>query len=113
MSSPAGGDVGNFTLDMWKSTDADTPGTMAGAVHIGLGTTFGQLTNSSDVDVYQVNLTHGLFYTFGYSGGYDGAGELGNVATVDLLDSAGHVVASDLKMKVVSVSLFRPMERIM
>jgi Ca2+-binding RTX toxin-like protein len=91
-----GGDVGNFTLDQWSSNGADAPSTMAGAVHIGVGTTFGQLSSGTDVDMYQIDLTHGQFYTFGYSGGYDGAGETGNIARIQLLDSAGNVITSGL-----------------
>lgn len=91
-----GGDVGNFTLDMWKSTDADAGATIATATSIGLGTTFGITSTGSDVDTYQITLTQGQYYTFGYSGGYDGAGETGNISTISLLDSAGHVIASNL-----------------
>jgi serralysin len=91
-----GGDVGNFTLDQWSSNGPDAPATMAGAVTIGEGVTFGQLTSASDVDMYQIDLSSGLYYTFNYSGGNDGAGETGNIAEIDLLDSAGNVVASDL-----------------
>ena len=32
-------------------------------------TTFGQTADANDVDMYKINLTHGLFYSFNLSGG--------------------------------------------
>jgi Ca2+-binding RTX toxin-like protein len=91
-----GGDVGNFTLYQWDNTQPDAGSTMATAVSITTGTTFGQLNSGTDIDMYKIDLTKGDFYTFAYSGGYDGAGETGNIARIQLLDSAGHVVTSGL-----------------
>jgi hypothetical protein len=91
-----GGDVGNFNLFQWDSTQTDAGSTMATAVTISTGTTFGQAASGTDIDMYKIDLTHGQFYTFGYSGGYDGAGETGNIARIQLLDSAGNVVSSGL-----------------
>jgi Ca2+-binding RTX toxin-like protein len=89
-----GGDSGDFHVYQWDNTTPDTPGTTAGAFHITTGTTFGMLDSNTDIDVYQIDLTGGLLYTFGYSGGSDGAGETGNRAKIELLDSNGNVVTS-------------------
>jgi serralysin len=96
-------DTGNYTIDMWTADGPDAPGTTAGAFQISEGTTFGTITSGTDVDMYKVDLTAGLYYEFKYSGGVATSGEFGepggSVAQVDLLDSAGHVVASNLNFE--------------
>ncbi len=93
-------DIGNYTIDMWTADPAhDVPGTIAGAVEIGVGTTFGQLETVDDTDVYAIQLTEGTLYRFTYAGGIAGItdedGEPGeNRARIELLDANGNVIGS-------------------
>ena len=84
---------------MW-SPEADVPGStnvlasIATAVTIGAGTTFGNLDVVNDNDYYAVNVTAGMVYSFNYSGGVSGAadrdGESGeNLATLSVYNAAG------------------------
>lgn len=95
-------DTGNYTIDIWTAQAGhDAGGTTATAAALGLGTTFGQLETSGDVDVYAISLTAGTLYTFGYAGGIagetDNDGEPGeNMALIELLDASGTVIASHI-----------------
>ena len=89
-----GGDVGSFTLYQWDSTQPDAGGTLATAMSITTGVTFGNKASNSDVDVYKITLTAGDYYTFAYSGGFDGAGETGTVGRLQLLDAAGNILVT-------------------
>ena len=95
-------DPGNYTVDVWQANPAqDVGGTAATSLAIDPGTVFGYLEAAGDVDVYSVQLTEGLYYTFNYAGGidsdadFDGApGE--NIGVLELLDSNGNVIASNI-----------------
>ena len=77
-------DSGNYTIDVWTANaSTDAPGTLAGAVEIGLGTTYGHLNAAGDLDMYKVELTEGLFYNFTYAGGIAGGAEYPNQAPGD------------------------------
>lgn len=95
-------DTGSYTIDIWTSNPAhDAGGTIATAEVIDSGTTFGHLEAAGDVDVYSLSVSEGMFYTFTYAGGVAGAddwdGEPGeNFGTIELLDAAGNVIASNL-----------------
>ena len=95
-------DTGNYTIDIWTADPAhDVPSTLAGALAINVGTTFGQLETGGDVDMYSIQMTAGQLYTVGYSGGVyadtDFDQEPGeNTALIELLDRTGNVIASDL-----------------
>lgn len=72
-------DAGGYTVDIWTaSPSTDAPGTLSGAVEIGLGTTYGHLNAAGDRDMYKVQLTEGVFYNFTYAGGIAGGGEYPN-----------------------------------
>ncbi len=92
-------DFGDYTINMW-SPEADVPGStdvvasLATAVTIGTGTTFGNLDVVRDNDYYAVEVKAGMVYSFGYSGGVSGAadrnGEFGeNLATLSVYNAAG------------------------
>jgi serralysin len=93
-------DTGNYTIDMWTANAAhDVPGTLAGAVTINLGTTFGSLEAPGDVDVYKISMTAGLVYSFGYAGGIASDTDQGpgdSMALLELLDANGNVIASNI-----------------
>lgn len=96
-----GGDNGNYTIDVWTSNSPDAPTGTAGAIQFTEGSTvYGQISSASDVDMYKVSLTAGLYHEFRLSGGVatpDEFGENGSVvAQLDILDSHGNVVASGL-----------------
>jgi len=100
----SGGDTGDYTIDVWSSSSPDTPATTTGAFQITDGTTtFGQVASGTDVDVYKISLEAGRFYTFNYSGGVAGGAEFGepggSVATLDLLDADGNIVATGLNFE--------------
>ncbi|WP_419808081.1 M10 family metallopeptidase [Sphingomonas sp.] len=66
------GDVGDYALDVWVKPAADAvPETFAAAPTIGLGTTFGHIDTSNDVDTYKVYLEAGKLYTFELAAGAD------------------------------------------
>jgi hypothetical protein len=91
-----GGDFGAFEIYQWDSNAPDTGATNATAISITDGTTFGQLSTSADIDMYKIHLDAGQFYTFGFSGGFDGAGEPGVIARVQLYDAAGTLLGNNL-----------------
>lgn len=64
-------DVGDYTVDVWRQTADQVPDTFAGAVTIDVGTTFGHIETSNDVDTYRVYLEAGKLYTFQLAGGAD------------------------------------------
>ena len=92
-------DTGTYQLDFWTpESSPDAGDTMGTATEIEDGsTTFGHFTSTTDVDLYKIDLTSGLFYSFAFAGGVGAAGELtepGSVpAKVELLDAGGNVVA--------------------
>ena len=98
-------DTGGYTVNMW-SPEADVPGSnditasIASAVEISLGTTFGNLDVELDQDYYKLDVTAGMVYTFGYAGGVWGAadrdGEAGeNLARITLYDAAGQQLSTN------------------
>jgi Ca2+-binding RTX toxin-like protein len=65
-------DLGDYTLDVWTQRATDqVPDTFAGAVTIDVGTTFGHVETSEDVDTYRVFLEAGKLYNFQLAGGAD------------------------------------------
>ncbi|HET9352541.1 MAG TPA: hypothetical protein VFO32_00935, partial [Sphingomicrobium sp.] len=73
-------DTGGYTINMW-SPEADVPGSndvpasIATAVAIEAGTTFGNLDAVGDNDYYAIDVTAGMVYSFGYAGGVSGAAD--------------------------------------
>ena len=95
-------DPGNYTVDVWQANPAqDVGGTVATSLAIDPGTVFGYLEAAGDVDVYSVQLTEGLYYSFSYAGGIDSDGDFDgapgeNIGVLELLDSNGNVIASNI-----------------
>ena len=98
-------DTGGYTINMW-SPEADVPGStnvlasIATAVEIGLGTTFGNMDFVGDNDYYAIEVTAGMVYSFGYAGGVWGAadrdGEAGeNLARITLYNEAGQQLSTN------------------
>jgi serralysin len=93
-------DTGGYTIDVWVQNAAhDAGGTVATAEAVGPGTVHGYIDTTGDVDVYAVNLTDGMFYSFTYAGGIDSSadwdGEAGEtIGVVELLDAQGNVVST-------------------
>ena len=98
-------DTGAYTINMW-SPEADVPGStnvaasIATAVEITVGTTFGNLEVEGDNDYFAIDVSAGMVYTFGYAGGVWGAadrdGEAGeNLATLVLYNAAGTQLSSN------------------
>ena len=91
-------DTGSYTIDVSIANAAnDVPDTFADAVTIDVGTTYGHLEVPGDFDMYEIELTEGMVYSFSYSGGVsDGAdfdGEPGeNIAYLDLFDANGNPI---------------------
>ena len=95
-------DTGNYTINIWTSNPAhDAGGTQATAQAITPGTTYANLETAGDVDVYSVNLTQGMFYTFTYAGGIDSAADWDgapgeSIGVIQLVDAAGNVLAENV-----------------
>ena len=95
-------DTGNYTINIWTSNPAHDAGdTIATAEAIGPGTTYANLETAGDIDVYSVNLTQGMFYTFTYAGGIDSAADWDGAAgesigVIQLVDAAGNVLAENV-----------------
>jgi hypothetical protein len=98
-------DTGGYTINMW-SPEADVPGSndvpasIATAVAIEAGTTFGNLDAVGDNDYYAIDVTAGMVYSFGYAGGVSGAadrnGEAGeNLARITLYNEAGQQLSTN------------------
>ncbi len=69
-------DAGGYTLDVWTaSAGTDAPATLAGALSLDVGTTYGHLNAPGDLDMYRIEVTEGLFYNVTYAGGIAGSGE--------------------------------------
>ena len=93
-------DTGNYTIDIWTANPAhDAPATLAGAVEIDVGTTFGHLDAAGDRDMYRIDISEGMVYTFTYNGGIysaadwdDEPGE--NIGIIELYDASGALLAS-------------------
>lgn len=65
-------DVGDYTIDIWVKPPTDAvPDTFAGALEIDVGTTFGHIDTSGDVDTFKIYLEAGKLYTFELSAGAD------------------------------------------
>lgn len=94
---PVDTDTGDYTIDVWIQDPAnDAPGTFADAEAVTAGTTeFGYLDAADDVDMYAIETTAGMYYTFTYAGGIAGAAELGapeageNIGVLTVYDSTG------------------------
>ncbi len=94
---PLDTDTGDYTIDVWIQDPAkDAPGTFAGAETVTAGVTeFGYLDSAEDVDMYAIETTAGMYYTFTYAGGIAGPDELGapepgeNIGVLTVYDSAG------------------------
>lgn len=72
-------DVGGYTIDTWTASQAsDAPSTAAGALAIDVGTTYGHLDAPGDLDMYRIELTPDLYYTFTYAGGIASSAEFPN-----------------------------------
>ena len=68
----AEGDIGNYALDVWVQRTVDrVADTFGAATEITVGTTFGHIETSNDIDTYKVYLEAGKFYTFELAGGAD------------------------------------------
>ena len=94
-------DVGGYTIDV-RQQAADTVGsTIATAGTLSLGTNFGFIETSGDVDRYAIQLEAGKYYTFSLAGGADyetdylavPAGELDTILI--LRNAAGAVLTSN------------------
>jgi serralysin len=92
-------DFGDYTINVW-SPEADVPGStdvlasIATAVEISVGTTFGNLDVELDNDYYAIEVSAGMVYAFNYSGGVSGAGDRNgeageNLAALTLYNAAG------------------------
>jgi serralysin len=94
-------DVGDYTIDMWQADSAtDAPATIAGALDLTVGTTYGHLNVAGDKDMYKVELTAGTFYNFTYAGGISGGGDYpnpvagDNIGVLRLFDANGVQIAA-------------------
>lgn len=106
--SPAS-DFGDYTINVW-SPEADVPGStnvlasLATAVTIGTGTTFGNMDVVNDNDYYAINVTAGMLYSFAYSGGVSGGadrnGEYGeNLARLTVYNAAGTALSTNFNFE--------------
>lgn len=92
-------DTGNYTLDVWAANLAhDAPGTFAGAVSIDPGTTYGFLETPGDTDMYRIDMTAGMVYSFGYAGGISSGGDWDdepgeNIGYLELYDAGGNLIS--------------------
>ena len=95
-------DSGDFTIAVWQADSSNDVGsTFETAADLSLGITYGQLEAPGDFDMYEIQLTEGMVYTFNYSGGVSGAadfdGEPGeNLAYLDLFDANGNPITFDV-----------------
>jgi hypothetical protein len=98
-------DTGGYTINIW-SPEADVPGSsdilasIATAVEISVGTTFGNMDAVGDNDYYAIQVSAGMVYSFGYAGGVWGAadrdGEAGeNLARITLYNEAGQQLSTN------------------
>ena len=98
-------DTGGYTINMW-SPEADVPGSnnvlasLATAVEITVGTTFGNMEAVGDNDYFAIDVTAGMVYSFGYAGGVWGAadrnGEPGeNLGRITLYDASGQQLSTN------------------
>jgi Ca2+-binding RTX toxin-like protein len=98
-------DTGGYTINMW-SPEPDVPGSsnilasLATAVEITVGTTFGNMEAVGDNDYFAIDVTAGMVYSFGYAGGVWGAadrnGEPGeNLGRITLYDAAGNQLSTN------------------
>lgn len=96
-----GDDPGAYQLDVWVAGADSVPNTLAGAVSIDVGTTYGHLETSGDRDLYKVELVAGKYYQFELAGGADyrtdyenvPAGELDTILGV--FNQSGGLIASN------------------
>jgi serralysin len=107
---PVDTDTGNYTIDVWIQDPAnDAPGTFADAETVTAGgTEFGYLDSSDDTDMYAIETTAGMYYTFTYAGGIAGPDELGapvegeNIGVLTVYDSAGTPVLATVNYETVA-----------
>ncbi len=64
-------EIGDYRLDVWVAGADEVPDTLAGAVSIGLGTTYGHIETSGDIDTYKISVVAGQSYTVELAGGVD------------------------------------------
>ena len=91
-------ETGTYKLDVWVAGADEVPDTLSGAVSIGLGTTYGHIETSGDVDTYKISVVAGQSYTVELAGGVDyrtdyqavPAGELDTIVAV--YDENGNLV---------------------
>jgi len=96
-----GSGFGEYTINVELQRVDNIPDDFTTTATLDLGANFGFLQTSDDVDVYQIDVTGGLLYSFGLAGGADYAsdytdlppGELDTVITI--YDADGNVVASN------------------
>lgn len=91
----------NYMVDVWEANTAtDVPDTFEGAVDLSLGTTYGHLEVAGDFDMYRIEATEGMVYSFTYAGGVSGQGDFDgepgeNIAFLDLFDANGNPITFD------------------
>jgi hypothetical protein len=91
-------DNGDYTIVQWSPDAAhDAPNSLATTFELEVGTNYAYLDAAFDRDLYKVELTAGMVYTFTYNGGVssgtdwnDEAGE--SIGVLTLLNSAGGTV---------------------
>jgi serralysin len=98
-------DTGDYTIAVW-SPETDVPGStdilasIATAVQITAGTTYGNMDFVGDNDYYAIEVSAGMVYSFAYAGGVWGAadrdGEAGeNLAQLYIYDEAGQQLSTN------------------
>lgn len=76
----AADDVGDYTIDIWVKPPVDAVSdTFAAAVEIDIGTTFGHIDTSGDIDTFKIYLEAGKLYTFQLAAGADYATDIINM----------------------------------
>jgi serralysin len=91
-------DNGDYTITTWSpEAGHDAGATRATATTIGAGTTYANLEVAGDIDVYKIQVTEGMVYTFTYNGGISGGGDWDDepgesIGVLRLLDANGLTV---------------------
>ncbi len=97
-SAPAYQDDGDYTITSWSpQAGHDAGSSLATATSITTGTTYAYLDAPFDIDVYKVELTEGMVYTFTYNGGVSGGADWDDepgesLGVLRLLNSSGGTV---------------------
>ena len=106
-------DAGAYTIEQWTSNlGSDAAETLAGAIEIGTGTTYGHLDAAGDKDMYKITLTEGNVYSFTYAGGISGGSDWEdpttpgeNIGIVRIFNEAGQQIAAAVNYET-GVSIF-------